>query len=66
MIKQSVNLVGDYLFGIKSYRDARYFEGFAREYLPKRDEFDLGDLISLERALENVNARKNWRFHRQD
>jgi len=63
MIKKAAEFLGDYLFGIRSYREARYFEGFAREYCPKRKDLNKRyDLISLERALESARNEKVIRF----
>ena len=63
MIKQIADFLGDYLFGIRSYREARYFEGFVREYCPKRKDLNKRyDLISLEKALESVRNEKVIRF----
>ena len=63
MIKKIADFFGDYLFGIGSYREAREFEGFAREFCPKRRDLNKRyDLISLEKALESVRNEKVIRF----
>jgi len=63
MIKKAAEFLGDYLFGMRSYREARYFEGFAREYCPKRKDLNKRyDLISLENALESARNEKAIRF----